>query len=78
MPENENYTVELSKDEIQSLLECLANLRKYYAESYQSQIGKKASDNAVFIAASKLQHKLAHIVSPDVSIPLKDYLDYGN
>lgn len=72
MEDTKNYVVELSTDEIHSLLECLAELRKYYANNLDN-----ARENPVFVVASKLQHKFAHVVSPETKVPLDKYLDYG-
>lgn len=72
MSETNNYKVEFSSSEIHSLVECLAELRKHYAES------GNAKDNSVFIAACELQHKLATTINPSLNIPIERYLEYGD
>lgn len=73
MSKTKTYVVELSEHEIHSLLECLGELRKHYvSDGYGKPLG-----NPVFVAASELQYKIAHIVNPDSDTSLDDYLDYG-
>lgn len=74
MEDKENYKVELSSDEIHSLMECLAELRKHYVENGGN---RSPLDNPVFVAASELQHKIAHVINPDLNLPVDEYLDYG-
>jgi hypothetical protein len=38
----------------------------------------KPRENPVFVAACELQHKIAHIVYPDLDIPLEGYLNLGD
>ncbi|HEY0459197.1 MAG TPA: hypothetical protein VGC97_08675 [Pyrinomonadaceae bacterium] len=71
MEDKENYTVEFSEHEINSLLESLTNLRKVYAEY------GNALQNPLFVEACKLQHKIARVVNPDSTVTLDEYLDYG-
>lgn len=73
MPENKTYVVELSEYEINSLLECLQNLRKHYVNGGYG----KPLENPVFVAACQLQHKIAHVLYPDSNVSLDEYLDYG-
>jgi hypothetical protein len=69
--DEQTYTAELSEHEINSLLECLANLRKFYAND------GNALNNPVFVEACKLQHKFALVQRPDSTVTLDEYLDYG-
>jgi hypothetical protein len=73
MSKTKSYVLELSEHEIHSLLECLNNLRKIYANGSYG----KPRENPVFVAACELQHKIAHVINPDFDIPLEKYLDLG-
>lgn len=73
MSETKTYVVELSEDEIHSLLECLAELRKHYVNGNYG----KPLENPVFVAASELQHKIAHVLNPDSGVSLDKYLEFG-
>jgi hypothetical protein len=77
--QNQNkYTVEFSSDEIHKLIECLANLRKDIVDDYNSSRGGRPPlEQPVFVAACELHHKLAHVVNPESSVSLDEYLDYG-
>lgn len=68
MADQENYTVEFTKDEIWSLNEILAKFRGTYADM------KNPKEDALFVATGKLHHKIAHVISPDSNVPLEDFM----
>ncbi len=74
------YKVELSEPEILSLSEALAELRKYIVREYGSQGIVKQSEamqDPLFVAACQLQFKFTKIHSPNSSVRLQDYYNYG-
>lgn len=64
----ETYTMELTKDEINSLAECLAEFRKLLSEN------EDALFSPLFVAACELHYKTAITMNPDTEVTLNDYL----
>lgn len=77
MTNQKHYSVEFSTEEINSLLECLAELRKSIVNSSYGT-GRRANESPIFVVASKLQYKLAYDMNPDSNVTLEEYLNYGN
>ena len=75
------YNLELDTAEINSLAEALGELRKYIDLKYQKQGPFKyneALQDPLFIAACKLQFKVAKTLNPSARVTLQDFLNYGN
>jgi len=74
------YKVELSEDEMETLTECLGELRKKIDYDFQSSHFTQKTEpiqDPIFIATSKLLFKLAKVKNPKSKVTLKDFLDYG-
>jgi hypothetical protein len=69
MAEQNIHTVELTIDEIHSLIECLAKLRNGYTHTLSS-----SHENTLFAAASDLHRKLGKLVQPDTDVTIDDHL----
>jgi hypothetical protein len=68
MADQETYTMKLTKEEINSLAECLAEFRKYLAQN------EDALFSPLFVAACELHYKTAVTMNPDTEVTLDDYL----
>lgn len=65
------YSVELNENELNSLNECLAVLRKKLVAEH----GSAASEHPIFVSTSQLAFKFAKIQFPDSETTLMDYYD---
>lgn len=66
--DQENYSMKLTKDEINSLAECLAEFRKLLAKN------EDALFSPLFVSACELHYKTAITITPDTEVTLDDYL----
>lgn len=69
MADQEIYTVEFTKYEINSLSEVLSNFRKTFDENPNKK------DNVIFVAAAKLSYKIGKVLVPDGGFTVEDYLE---
>lgn len=69
MEEEKIYSAEFTTYDLESLSECLAELRKMIADSPHRR--------ELFESASKLHYKIALIKNPDSKVTLKDFTEYG-
>jgi hypothetical protein len=67
MTDQETYTVEFSKDEINSLSEVLAHYRKHYDDD------EKKLDRPVYQAAARLALKIGKALYPGADLKVEDY-----
>lgn len=65
--DQEIYTIEFTKDEINSLSEVLAHYRKHYDED------EKKMDRPVFLAGCRLSYKIGKVLCPDGDFSVEDY-----
>lgn len=80
MKDRKTYAIDLSESELYSIKECLSDLRKRIVSDYQSSFGAQNIEpmsNPLFIAACKLQMKLAQVENPNRAVTLQDFLNYG-
>jgi hypothetical protein len=67
MADQENYTVEFTRREINSLAEVLKHFRNHYDED------PKKMDRPVFVAGAELSYKIGKVLAPDGDFTIEDY-----
>ena len=67
MADKETYTVEFTKDEINSLNEVLAHYRKHYDED------EKKMERPVYLAGCRLSYKIGKVLSPEGTFTVEAY-----
>ena len=75
------YNVEFTTEELESLRECLAHLRKRIDHDYEQdglRDRREPIQDAIFRSACELQFKIAKVLNPDTTVTLQDFLNYGN
>ena len=67
MADQDTYTVEFTKAEINSLSEVLSHYRKHYDED------PKKMDRPVYLAGCRLSYKIGKVLAPDGNFMVEDY-----